>query len=55
MGRFAGPGEVANVVARLTSAEASYTNGNVHLIDGGSSAGTRSGEADGASRKNAAS
>ncbi|WP_026622218.1 meso-butanediol dehydrogenase / (S,S)-butanediol dehydrogenase / diacetyl reductase (plasmid) [Ensifer sp. WSM1721] len=39
MGRFARPEEVANVVAHLTSAEASYTNGNVYLIDGGSSAG----------------
>lgn len=39
MGRFARPEEVASVIAHLTCAEASYTNGNVYLIDGGSSAG----------------
>ena len=39
MGRFARPEEVANAIAHLTSSEASYTNGNVYLIDGGSSAG----------------
>jgi len=39
MGRFARPEEVANAIAHLTSNEASYTNGNVYLIDGGSSAG----------------
>lgn len=39
MGRFARPDEVANVIAHLTSVEASYTNGNVYLIDGGSSSG----------------
>ena len=39
MGRFARPQEVANAIAHLTSSEASYTNGNVYLIDGGSSAG----------------
>ncbi len=43
MGRFARPKEVANVVAHLTSAEASYTDGNVYLIDGGSSAGHMNG------------
>ena len=39
IGRFARAEEVANVVAHLTSTEASYTNGNVYLVDGGSSAG----------------
>jgi NAD(P)-dependent dehydrogenase (short-subunit alcohol dehydrogenase family) len=44
MGRFARPEEVANVIAHLTSNEASYTNGNVYLIDGGSSAGHMMGQ-----------
>lgn len=44
MKRFAQPDEVANVVAHLTSADASYTNGHVYLIDGGSSAGHMIGE-----------
>lgn len=39
MGRFATPGEVAAVIAHLSSSEAAYTNGCVYLIDGGSSAG----------------
>jgi NAD(P)-dependent dehydrogenase (short-subunit alcohol dehydrogenase family) len=39
LGRFAEPGEIANVIAHLTSSEASYTNGLVYMVEGGSSAG----------------
>ncbi|MEU1185130.1 SDR family NAD(P)-dependent oxidoreductase [Streptomyces sp. NPDC005820] len=39
LGRFARPEEVAGVVAHLTSAEASYTNGMTYVIDGGATAG----------------
>lgn len=39
LGRFAQPEEVANVIAHLTSADASYTNGLVYVLDGGVNAG----------------
>lgn len=39
LGRFGRPNEVANVVAHLTSEEASYANGMVYSLDGGSTAG----------------
>lgn len=39
LGRIAAPEEIAAVVAHLTSAEASYTNGLLYLIDGGATAG----------------
>ncbi|MGV1048832.1 MAG: SDR family NAD(P)-dependent oxidoreductase [Solirubrobacterales bacterium] len=39
MGRFATPEEVAQVVAHLASAESSYTNGHVYMVDGGETAG----------------
>jgi NAD(P)-dependent dehydrogenase (short-subunit alcohol dehydrogenase family) len=39
LGRFAQAREVAQVIAHLLSAEASYTNGLVYNIDGGSTAG----------------
>jgi meso-butanediol dehydrogenase / (S,S)-butanediol dehydrogenase / diacetyl reductase len=39
LGRFALPEEVAAAVAHLTSAEASYTNGALYRLDGGSTAG----------------
>lgn len=39
LGRFARPEEVAEAVAHLTSAEASYTNGMTYVIDGGATAG----------------
>ncbi len=39
LGRFAKPDEVAAAVAHLTSAEASYTNGLLYVIDGGATAG----------------
>ncbi len=38
LGRFATPDEVAAAVAHLTSAEASYTNGLLYVIDGGATA-----------------
>ncbi len=40
LGRFARPEEVAAAIAHLTSAEASYTNGMLYVIDGGTTAGT---------------
>lgn len=39
LGRFARPGEVAQAVLHLASAEASYTNGLIYRIDGGTTAG----------------
>jgi meso-butanediol dehydrogenase / (S,S)-butanediol dehydrogenase / diacetyl reductase len=39
LGRFAMAREVAQVIAHLVSAEASYTNGLVYNVDGGSTAG----------------
>jgi len=39
LGRFAYPEEVAAAVAHLSSAEASYVNGMLYRIDGGSTAG----------------
>jgi meso-butanediol dehydrogenase / (S,S)-butanediol dehydrogenase / diacetyl reductase len=39
LGRFAQPNEVAAVVAHLSSAEASYVNGLMYRLDGGSTAG----------------
>jgi len=39
LGRFAQAREVAQVIAHLLSAEASYTNGLVYNVDGGSTAG----------------
>jgi meso-butanediol dehydrogenase / (S,S)-butanediol dehydrogenase / diacetyl reductase len=39
LGRFGKPHEVANAILHLTSAEASYSNGMVYSIDGGTTAG----------------
>lgn len=39
MGRFAQPSEVADAVAHLSSPEASYVNGLMYRLDGGSTAG----------------
>jgi meso-butanediol dehydrogenase / (S,S)-butanediol dehydrogenase / diacetyl reductase len=39
LGRFASADEVARVIAHLLSEEASFTNGLVYAIDGGSTAG----------------
>jgi meso-butanediol dehydrogenase / (S,S)-butanediol dehydrogenase / diacetyl reductase len=39
VGRFARAQEVARVIAHLLSAEASYTNGLVYMVDGGATAG----------------
>jgi meso-butanediol dehydrogenase/(S,S)-butanediol dehydrogenase/diacetyl reductase len=39
IGRFAKPDEVASVVAHLASPDASYANGMVYSLDGGSTAG----------------
>jgi NAD(P)-dependent dehydrogenase (short-subunit alcohol dehydrogenase family) len=40
LGRFARPEEVAEAIAHLASPEASYTNGMLYVIDGGTTAGT---------------
>jgi NAD(P)-dependent dehydrogenase (short-subunit alcohol dehydrogenase family) len=45
LGRFARPDEVAAAVAHLSSAEASYVNGMIYRLDGGSTAGYYSGTA----------
>jgi meso-butanediol dehydrogenase / (S,S)-butanediol dehydrogenase / diacetyl reductase len=45
LGRFARPEEVAAAVAHLSSAEASYVNGMIYRLDGGSTAGYYSGTA----------
>ena len=39
LGRFAQPSEVADAVAHLSSPEASYVNGLMYRLDGGSTAG----------------
>jgi NAD(P)-dependent dehydrogenase (short-subunit alcohol dehydrogenase family) len=39
LGRFAQPEEVAKVICHLLSDEASYTNGDIYMIDGGLTAG----------------
>jgi meso-butanediol dehydrogenase / (S,S)-butanediol dehydrogenase / diacetyl reductase len=39
LGRFGKPEEVAQAVMHLSSADASYSNGMVYSIDGGSTAG----------------
>jgi meso-butanediol dehydrogenase/(S,S)-butanediol dehydrogenase/diacetyl reductase len=39
LGRFARPEEVAAAISHLLSADASYTNGIVYAVDGGSTAG----------------
>lgn len=35
MGRFANPSEIASSIAYLASTDASFVNGNVHMVDGG--------------------
>lgn len=40
LGRFAQAAEVARVILHLTSPEASYTNGMLYVVDGGTTAGT---------------
>ncbi len=40
LGRFARPEEVASAICHLLSAEASYANGLVYVLDGGTTAGT---------------
>ena len=39
LGRFGKPDEVANAILHLTSDAASYSNGMVYSIDGGTTAG----------------
>jgi meso-butanediol dehydrogenase/(S,S)-butanediol dehydrogenase/diacetyl reductase len=45
LGRFGQAAEVAEAIAHLTSAEATYVNGAVYVVDGGCSAGYFGGEA----------
>jgi NAD(P)-dependent dehydrogenase (short-subunit alcohol dehydrogenase family) len=40
LGRFARPEEIAEAIAHLSCPEASYTNGMLYVIDGGTTAGT---------------
>jgi NAD(P)-dependent dehydrogenase (short-subunit alcohol dehydrogenase family) len=47
LGRFARPEEVANAIVHLLGEEASYSNGMVYRIDGGSTAGYYVGSAAG--------
>ncbi|WP_369131809.1 SDR family NAD(P)-dependent oxidoreductase [Modestobacter sp. I12A-02662] len=47
LGRFARPEEVASAIVHLLSAEASYSNGMVYRVDGGSTAGYYVGNAAG--------
>lgn len=44
LGRLARPEEIANSVAHLSSAEATYVNGMVYMVDGGATAGPYTGE-----------
>lgn len=39
LGRFARPEEVAEAIAHVTSAQASYLNGHTYVLDGGGTAG----------------
>ncbi|MEQ9491361.1 MAG: SDR family NAD(P)-dependent oxidoreductase [Alphaproteobacteria bacterium] len=44
IGRLARPEEIASAVAHLSSAEASYVNGMVYMVDGGATAGPYTGD-----------